>query len=339
MLHLGGALAAEKYFGATNLAIPFSFGQAGVAFFFVLSGFIISHVHQPDIGRPEALLPYVLKRCIRIYIPYWLIFIPVYAAAISVPSLRGTVPTDFLTVTKSLILVPQNPDLVGGTGAPVLIVAWTLQYEMAFYFFFSFAIMRWWLGIVLSILMGANYFFCQENLCSFPSKFFASEWMLLFFIGIGVARLCYLKIKLPHPNHVALIGVGAFFAVAAFEVTCGSQSFFIDRILLYGLSSGIAILGLVRSEDQGLMASTPKWLVSAGGASFILYLIHFPLISLICKIAVSFGVRGYAGALLSGLGILLCCIAFATVLHKYVEKPLLKWSAGTLSVNSGAKSM
>ncbi|MGZ8548975.1 MAG: acyltransferase family protein [Sulfuricurvum sp.] len=43
LFHLGGAIAAEKYFGITAFSIPFSFGgSAGVEFFFVLSGYIIS---------------------------------------------------------------------------------------------------------------------------------------------------------------------------------------------------------------------------------------------------------------------------------------------------------
>ncbi len=68
----------------------FDLGDAGVQFFFVLSGFIIYHVHRHDIGRPERTRRYLLKRIIRIYpiyilvtlvlTPFWA-FIPEFGAA------------------------------------------------------------------------------------------------------------------------------------------------------------------------------------------------------------------------------------------------------------------
>ena len=41
LFHLGGAIADAKYFGLSVFSVPFSFGSAGVEFFFVLSGFIV----------------------------------------------------------------------------------------------------------------------------------------------------------------------------------------------------------------------------------------------------------------------------------------------------------
>lgn len=42
-------------------------GHSGVEFFFVLSGFIMPHVHWKDIDRPDSIYPYVRSRVIRIY--------------------------------------------------------------------------------------------------------------------------------------------------------------------------------------------------------------------------------------------------------------------------------
>ncbi|MDM0002978.1 acyltransferase family protein [Variovorax sp. J22P240] len=75
VLHLGANLAKDKYFGeaAEPLQRLFVFGgAAGVAFFFVLSGFIIVLIHGREIGHPAQLWPYLRKRLARIYPTYLL---------------------------------------------------------------------------------------------------------------------------------------------------------------------------------------------------------------------------------------------------------------------------
>ena len=55
----------------------------------------------------------------------------------AIPSLADKVPHDFGRVIQSLLLLPQNKEVVGGTGSPVLVVAWSLQYEIIFYLYFA----------------------------------------------------------------------------------------------------------------------------------------------------------------------------------------------------------
>jgi exopolysaccharide production protein ExoZ len=60
--HMGGELSSL-----------FNMGYAGVEFFFVLSGFLMMHVHHADLGRPEKLAAYARKRAVRIYPMYWIV--------------------------------------------------------------------------------------------------------------------------------------------------------------------------------------------------------------------------------------------------------------------------
>src|ERR1700754_3026118 len=109
--HLGDTFAKAKYFGAaaTPFERAFAFaGSAGVAFFFVLSGFLISHIHHDDFSHPARLPGYLRKRMTRIYPSYLIVFVVVCVLAWLTPSLRETIPSDFETLFKSVLLVPQE---------------------------------------------------------------------------------------------------------------------------------------------------------------------------------------------------------------------------------------
>lgn len=62
LFHLGGAFAADKYFGIGAFAFPFRFGSSSVEFFFVISGFIIFSAHNNDLFQKEKFLKYVKNR-------------------------------------------------------------------------------------------------------------------------------------------------------------------------------------------------------------------------------------------------------------------------------------
>lgn len=187
--HLGATIALDKYFGIQAFAVPFRFGDSGVEFFFVLSGFIITHVHYADMTKPSRALEYIRKRLVRIYPIYWFVFLAVYLSALWVPSLRETIPSDPLLILKALSLMPLDPDVVGGTGAPVIIVAWSLQYEMAFYFLVLMAILSRSLAVAALVVIVSAAVFGK----SFPWSFIGSLHVSYFFLGVGVALLCRSK--------------------------------------------------------------------------------------------------------------------------------------------------
>lgn len=68
----------------------FGFGLYGVDFFFVLSGFIIYHIHQNDPREYGAARSFLSKRIRRIYTPYMPITFVLIAAYLFFPVfLRG----------------------------------------------------------------------------------------------------------------------------------------------------------------------------------------------------------------------------------------------------------
>lgn len=324
LFHLGGIIALQKYFGTREFDFLFSAGDAGVEFFFVLSGFIIFTAHRGDVATPSRLGYFLKKRFTRIFPTYWVVFIAVYLAAIATPSLRNSVPHDLGLLLKSLALVPQSPVDAGGTGAPVLFVAWTLQYEMFFYAFFALLIVSRWAAALLAVCLGAVYLSCAATSeCGvFPLSFFSSDYVLLFAMGMAVAVLANRR-QIERPLFFVLTGVVFFVLVSADKV------FHFDllthwKTILFGLASCMIVFGLVSAENAGLALGGHRFAQLLGESSYALYLIHVPIISLALKIFVllHFKDLGFAGAAMAYVFTFACCMGAAILIRVWIEKPL-----------------
>ena len=321
--HAGGAFAAEKYFAREVFADLFVFGSSGVQFFFALSGFIITYVHFEDINRPRSLKRYLWRRMVRIYPIYWLIFAGVLCVMLLVPSFREDVPAP-PTLLKSLTLIPQNPDLVGGTGAPVIVVAWSMQYEVMFYALFAVFIVSARLGAIVLLgcalwiaLGGAGY------VLPFPLNFMSPANFSVFAFGV----LAALTLQVYQPRRPALIfsaGLLLFVTLAGSEVVLALSGDSLGpswlTITCYGLGSCLIIFGLA-SWEQTAGIRAPGILRALGQSSYVLYLIHFPLISLLCKV-LSPGSGHIAYDTSSFVIICLTCVGIAHATHLLVEAPL-----------------
>ncbi len=324
LFHLGGAIGSDKYFKLPLLAQGLYFGHSGVAFFFVLSGFIITHVHAGDLGRPERLGTYLRKRLARIYPPFLIVFALVFAAGLASPSLRATLPADPMVILKALLLLPQDIAMVGGTGAPVVIVAWSLHYELLFYALFALAIVSRTAAWVAVAALAANSLSCLVgSTCTFPRSFFASHWLVLFAMGVAVARLAQQAVSPKVALATAWVGVLGFTLVATAEVI-GLVLENGNLYVCYGLFSSLVVLGLVQAENAGAIVWRHPAVTTLGDASYALYLVHYPLISLACKLALAAGLSGLSGAALTFFATLVLCLIVAHHFHRLVERPLLR---------------
>lgn len=328
LFHLGGTIAADKYFGIKAFSIPFSFGRAGVEFFFVLSGFIILTAHRNDIFKPHKCASYIKKRLIRIYPTYWIIFSLVYLLAIASPVLRNTVPHDIFIIIKSLLLIPQNSNIVGGSGAPVISVAWTLQYEMVFYLFFALLIVSRWLALVVALAFLYLYVeYASVSPIIFPLSFLNSDLILLFVMGMA-ASIASTSAKVIANRPLFYVGIGVvMFLFIAFDTIIGANLLEERRIILYGLASSILIFGLVRAEDKDLVIGGHSWLQILGNSSYALYLLHYPLISILCKLSLVLQLEklGLIGALSSYVVIFGMCLLSSVVFHLIIEKRVVAY--------------
>lgn len=324
LYHLGLAVASPRYFGVSAFGQPFISGDAGVAFFFVLSGFIITWAHFGDFGDPARLLDYLRKRAVRIYPLYWIVFLAVYATACAVPSLRATVPHDLGAVIKSLALLPRNAADAGGTGAAVLIVAWSLQYELCFYAFMGLFIVNRYVGLAASAAIIGNLATCRFEVCAFPRDFLGNHWIILFGIGAMLAVARKRDLLMPRPIAAAAACAAALIVLGSVEAVYGTAILPMDRMLAFGVFSGVALFALVQAEQHGLLRVQNRWVSLLGDSSYALYLIHFPIVSLGCKAMIFSGLHGAFGAGIAYATILVACLVSAVMLHSGLEKPILR---------------
>lgn len=322
LFHLGEMMAQEKYFGIATLAIPFSFGTAGVEFFFVLSGFIILTAHRNDIFQPRKLASYARKRIVRIYPTFWIIYLSVFFLAALFPSLASSqwlnqLPHGAVGLLKSLLLLPQEK------GDPIIRVAWTLHYEMFFYAFFALLILNRWLSIIGGIALLYIYINYTAK-SSFPLSFLSEDYILLFALGMAVSAACKLK-DMGVNRHVFYAGAGGLmFLFIALDTVMGFNLFVERRTILYGLADGLIIFGLVQAEDKGQVIWGHSWMQLLGDSSYALYLIHLPLTAFLCKAAllIHLDKLGVIGVTVSYFAIFGACLASSVVFHLWIEKPI-----------------
>jgi exopolysaccharide production protein ExoZ len=326
--HAAGNLAKENYFGeaAAYLEKIFWFGgEAGVAFFFVLSGFIIHHVHRKDFDHPERLLPYLRKRATRIYPTYLIVFTGVCAISLLTPSLREYIPGDAFLLLKSLLLIPLDSSVVGGTGAPVLVVAWSLQYEILFYAVFATALLNRWVLLLAALAFTGNL--VLEPLLGpyeFPRSFVSSHLVLLFVMGMASSVAANSKFKLIATRRLVISAAVAFLAVGALANLTRGVDARAPFNIAYGLVSASLLFALARHERSAAGPTEASRLARWGDSSYALYLIHFPLVAALSKISILFLPINLFGACV-GFGVIVAAsVAVAEAFHRLIERPLLR---------------
>jgi exopolysaccharide production protein ExoZ len=305
-LHVAGG--AEEYYGATSYHRFFFMGHKGVDIFFVISGFIMMVAHEKDFGNPTRWMSYMTKRVRRIYPAYWVMFSVVLIAYL-VQGRVGSGASEFTfnDVMQSFLLLPQNK-------RTILVISWTLVYEMLFYLLFSFWILskRW--GAAISGTWLLAIFVSQFSEIPFLPEQAVNRHNLEFFIGIAAAIV--LK------RHVASADVWCL--IAALLFICGAILLANDLscFWIFPLSTALFIVGA--SHSQRIDKWIPNWLLALGDRSYSLYLVHTPVQLLTYKLLLKVGVTSPLVAFLCALG---ASIATSMLFYIYVERRFMRTGA------------
>jgi|HubBroStandDraft_1064217.scaffolds.fasta_scaffold00053_30 exopolysaccharide production protein ExoZ len=278
--HAGYLVAEDRYFGRQAFGGLLLNCHVGVDFFFVLSGFIIAAVHWADGGEPTQLKRYAIRRFLRIFPPYWIILTFVVIVYSLEPSLGLERQHRWPNVVASYVLFPM-PD------QPVLGVAWTLVFEMAFYIFFAGYILLGrsllWLFVPWTVLILVA---AGVGPVEYPFDFLTSPYHLEFAAGVLVAALFRSRPPAQRLPMVLLAAAGgSVFSLATLSMSATSvlETPLVGR-LVFGLASAAIILGCTRLEAIGAIRVSTQ-LQTLGAMSYSLYLTHVVTESLFIRFA------------------------------------------------------
>lgn len=236
----------------------FAHGASGVDLFFVISGFVIVQKMQTSGTGYSAAGWFLAKRMYRIYPLYWLVLI---VTLVVNPVIFQT--TGLRDLLEAIFLVPGH--------RPILIISWTLGYELYFYFLISLAILykpfRWILALLLFCSFVSTASRTIPGLRLLPVSGIYNGYVSEFLLG-GLAFP--LSRHLPVRVDGALAGLGLILFFLPVPLP-GLET------IKYGIASFFLISGLVALEKRSVIR-IPAWLRLMGDASYALYLIHLLLI-------------------------------------------------------------
>lgn len=306
----------------------FGFGHAGVDLFFVLSGFIIYHVHAGDIGHRARTAPFAEKRLARVYPIYWVVTLVVLLLAALAPGSMSAAKFSPAFIAKSLTLWPIDGRL------PIIPPAWTLSHELKFYAVFALAIAvkrALFLPLLLLLLGGTAVMYVRylqmppelpRPVGNFYVDFLFSPYNLHFAAGVLLGYL--LAARRVRWGRAALLAGVAVFAAAAWGDVSGSLrlSYLIPA---YGLASALVVGGLAALDLDTPRAVGPLLRV-LGEASYSIYLVHLAVIVVCARLILR--LRPLSPQEMSAVLVLTAVVSVlaGVVLHRVVERPLLRYS-------------
>lgn len=300
------------------------FGRAGVDFFFVLSGFIIAHVHATDASRPAAFGLFWRKRLLRIYPTYWAV-LALYGALLAISPTRERTEQDPWHIFTSILLLPDQYLY------PIVGVAWSLRHELLFYALFSLVILHRRLGLVA---LGAWFAAVAFNIAwtmAAGHPWFEGAWgdivfrvfNIQFLFGLAAAAMLR-RADAPRPGLMAAAGVAIFLANGMAESFLPAvMQEWPPRHLVYALGSMLAIYGLATLDRQG-RSRVPRVMLVLGSASYSVYLLHILVVLILVELLKRS--RPFLDLPLEIVYLLVVCttVAVSVVFSRLVERPLMR---------------
>jgi exopolysaccharide production protein ExoZ len=310
------------------------YGMAGVDLYFVISGFVITTMCIGRFGQPGEARRFLVQRAVRIYPAYWVWCLAVLAVFALQPDMvnSGHGRPDVL---RSLLLLPQR-------NLPLLLVSWTLVYEMFFYLLFAGAL-RWLreddlvrVPMAWAVVVIAGHALLRPDEDQPVLNLLFSPLLLEFILGCLVAQ------------HVGGIGrraaIGnlimgaAGFAAGTLALAARGEPFppGWTRVLIYGSSSALVVAGLIALERSSRQW-VPRPLVALGDASYSLYLSHVPVIAVVGLVWRRWAAEPppalHVVALVSGFAV---ALAAGVASFHLIEMPLLRASRRLTRVATAA---
>ena len=313
------------------------FGAWGVDLFFVISGFVMTQVvanARANASFEAGAGGFLLRRIGRVVPLYWIATIAMAAAIAVLPASARESTLAPLHLLASLLFVPVLN--WNGEWLPVLVVGWTLTFEMMFYAVIAIALRwRWRMpveGAAAVLACGALLGLAGR----WPMPWGVLTDPLLLEFGLGVAAWWGAQRWSPSRLVLRLCIAAAIVTVVATSTAGGLEW----RVACWGAPAAVLVCALVVRERLALVAplgsTALRWLdalmLRLGDASYSIYLFHLFAIKIVARVAIAahFTPGFVATFALEALAILVCA-ALGVAVHRLLEAPLLALTYGALT--------
>jgi exopolysaccharide production protein ExoZ len=254
---------------------------------------------------------FVVDRIARIVPTYWLVTLLSAAGAAVRPWVFGIQPPDAKTLIFSLLFLPQ-------ISPPIIPQGWTLNVEMFFYAAFAATLVfaRTTQVIILSTMLGSLVVLgFVENIGAGTEKVYFTPRLLEFVGGLIIAEL-WLRERLG--NHA--LGVAAI-VTGLVVAQLGSWS---GSFVPWVPASILVVAGSLTCERR---LKVPKIVLLGliGDASYIIYLIHTPIVQIL-KVQ-----HWLPTPIQTSVAVLICVSASLAALP--IERTIVRYTRARLSQN------
>ncbi len=244
-------------------------GACGVDIFFVISGFVMTVSSAPLRSAPHPARTFLARRLERVVPLYWLVTTAKVAVLLLIPTLGFNSMGSLSHIVGSYFFIPSlNPEFAL---EPVVVVGWTLNFEMAFYVLFALALALRTrpLWVLAPPLLGLSLWRLFHNpLGPPPLVFFENTLLLEFLFGVLLGYALPWMRRLPWGGGLALMTVGLLPLFLWPE-----PGVLAARGLFWGLPALAVVAGALSLESRWGSRS-PRWALALGDASYSIYLIH-----------------------------------------------------------------
>jgi peptidoglycan/LPS O-acetylase OafA/YrhL len=301
--------------------VPFQpiWWHCGVDIFFVVSGFIMALITRDSFGKPGEGYRFLRARVIRLVPMYWLFTTLTLLAMVLVPAEMRHHTTNWKQVLGSYMFVPLTLN-ADGAPRPVMILGWTLNYEMLFYVIFAMAMRldrRRGLIAVSAALIALASAGLIANL-PMPFKVWCNPIVLEFLLGMGLQGLWRRYGPLPAWAGLALVAQG-YLAMAAFMAAGIANHFELYRLIWGGVPAAMIATGVLLLREGATPGRLKRLFMQGGDASYALYLSHPFVLSAVALVCARMGL---IDAPLYILIAFVACVGFSGLFYRKCERPL-----------------
>jgi peptidoglycan/LPS O-acetylase OafA/YrhL len=301
----------------------FSFGYLGVDIFFVISGFLMFQIYSElESNRVRSFYFRRLNRLIPAYLFVSLVTTLIFFLVV-LPFERVSLVTQNLYANfliSNFYYWTENQYFVSG-GLRPLLTFWSLALELQFYFIFPiiFIIVKKYKQLFFLIILFSALLHILLNMISPETAFFllpARLWEFLIGTAIAVNMNSQIANKYFRPKIFHLLSLLMILMVVLFPFAKEIQTFYSNFVVVV-ITSFLLKIGFALGENQGIIR---RILLVVGKYSYSIYLVHLPIICLICYQPFSGNLKPGTSLKLNLFSILLIII-FAYLLFCLIENP------------------